>query len=40
MAEPAEPQVALIFAIGTAGMLLMAIAIIVFVLFYQKRYDC
>ena len=37
MAEPANAQVALIFAIGTAGMLFMAVAIILFVAFYQKR---
>jgi len=32
-----ESQIALIFAIGTAGMLFMAVAIILFVAFYQKR---
>jgi two-component system NarL family sensor kinase len=37
MAEPADTQVALIFVIGTAGMLFMAGAIILFVLFYQKK---
>ena len=37
MAEPASSQVALIFAIGTLGMLFMAGAIIIFLAFYQKR---
>ena len=32
-----ESQIVLIFAIGTAGMLFMAVAIILFVAFYQKR---
>jgi two-component system, NarL family, sensor kinase len=37
MAGPSETQAYLIFAIGTAGMLFMAVAIILFVAFYQKR---
>jgi signal transduction histidine kinase len=37
MAGPSEYQVALLVAIGTVGMLLLAIAIVLFVVFYQKR---
>ncbi len=37
MAESSNHEVALIFVIGTAGMLLMAFAIILFVSYYQKR---
>ena len=37
MAGSSEYQVALIIAIGTVGMLLLAIAIILFVVFYQKK---
>ncbi len=37
MAGPSQTQAYLIFAIGTAGMLFMASAIILFVVFYQKR---
>jgi two-component system, NarL family, sensor kinase len=37
MAGPSQTQAYLIFAIGTAGMLFMAVAIILFVAFYQKR---
>lgn len=37
MAEPANTQVALIFAVGTLGMLFMGSAIILFVSFYQRR---
>jgi two-component system, NarL family, sensor kinase len=37
MAESPDTQIAVIFGIGTAGMLLMAGAIILFVVFYQKR---
>ncbi len=37
MAGPSEYQVALLIAIGTVGMLLLAIAIILFLVFYQKR---
>ncbi len=37
MAGPSEYQVALIIAIGTVAMLLLAIAIVLFMVFYQKR---
>ena len=37
MAGPSEYQVALLIAIGTVGMLLLAIAIILFMVFYQKK---
>src|SRR5258708_24167688 len=37
MAEPASSEVAVIFAIGTLGMLVMAVSIVLFVAFYQKR---
>src|SRR5215510_3796250 len=37
MVGPAEYQVALMIAIGTVGMFLLAIAIILFMVFYQKR---
>jgi signal transduction histidine kinase len=37
MAGPSEYQVALIIAIGTVGMLFLAIAIILFMVFYQKK---
>lgn len=37
MADSSATQIYLIFAIGTTGMLIMAIAIIMFVVFYQKR---
>lgn len=37
MAGPSEYQVALLIAIGTVGMLLLAIAIVLFMLFYQKK---
>ena len=37
MAGPSEYQVALIVAIGTVAMLLMAIAIVLFMVFYQKK---
>ncbi|HMI64640.1 MAG TPA: sensor histidine kinase [Cyclobacteriaceae bacterium] len=35
--SPSENQIVLIFVIGTAGMLFMAVAIILFVAFYQKK---
>lgn len=37
MGGPSEYQVALLVAIGTVAMLLLAIAIILFVVFYQKK---
>lgn len=37
MAGPSEYQIALLIAIGTVGMLLLAIAIILFMVFYQKK---
>jgi signal transduction histidine kinase len=37
MAGPSEYQVALLIAVGTVGMLLLAIAIILFMVFYQKK---
>jgi len=37
MAGPSEYQVALLIAIGTVGMLVLAIAIILFMVFYQKK---
>jgi len=37
MPGPSEYQVALLIAIGTVGMLLLAIAIILFMVFYQKK---
>ncbi|MBA4055661.1 MAG: hypothetical protein C0490_13180, partial [Marivirga sp.] len=37
MGGPSEYQVALLIAIGTVAMLLLAIAIILFVVFYQKK---
>jgi signal transduction histidine kinase len=37
MAGPSEYQVALLFAIGTIGMLFLAISIVLFMVFYQKR---
>jgi len=37
MVGPSEYQIALLIAIGTVGMLLLAIAIILFMVMYQKR---
>src|SRR5882757_6033756 len=37
MAESSEYQIALLIAVGTVGMLLLAIAIVLFMVFYQKR---
>ena len=37
MAGPSEYQIALLVAFGTVGMLLLAIAIILFMVFYQKK---
>ncbi|MEP6735331.1 MAG: sensor histidine kinase [Chryseolinea sp.] len=37
MAGPSEYQIGLLIAAGTVGMLLLAIAIILFMVFYQKR---
>jgi two-component system, NarL family, sensor kinase len=37
MAGPSEYQIALLITLGTVGMLLLAIAIILFMVFYQKK---
>jgi two-component system NarL family sensor kinase len=37
MAGPSEYQIALLITIGTVGMLLLAIAIVLFMVFYQKK---
>ncbi len=37
MAGPSEYQIALLIAIGTVAMLVLAIAIITFMVFYQKK---